>query len=430
MFRRIATTGVVAVLVLGLTAAPTPAAPPTVGSQFAWLLDASSRAPVPATELQSHLDATLLAAIGGADGFNQVLQQIGPLTAGPLTAQSATELRRVVSSRSGDLLAKLDVDAAGLLAGILITPYLTAPTSWAQLDASLRTLAPRVSFAAARISPSGCSLVHGVDPATARPLGSAFKLYVLGALAREVREGRLSWDTKLALNPAWKSLPSGVLQDQPDGTVYPLAQYADYMISISDNTAADHLLHEVGREQVRRQFALFGNTAPNAPVLTTRELFVLKGWHYPATAKAYAALPAKLRSLTLPALDRVPLTAIRIWQQPEMIDQLEWSGSPMDMCRALAGLWDQHDPQVNDALTINDGGLGLPAAQFPTVWFKGGSEPGVFTLNYLARTAGGSLVTASLMLSDPRHPLDETAVAGPALALLRGALQLASGQVT
>ena len=427
MFRRIVTTGAVAALVLGLTAAPTPAAPPTVDNQYAWVLDASSRLPIPAAELQAHLDPPLLAAIGGADGFNQAFQQIGRLTSGPLISRSATELRRVVTSATaGDLLATLDVDPAGLLSGLRFAPYLAAPTSWAQVDATLRTLAPRVSFAAARVSPSGCSLVHGVDPATARPLGSAFKLYVLGALAREIHDGRLSWDTRLALNPAWKSLPSGVLQDQPDGTIYTLAQYADYMISISDNTAADHLLHEVGRDQVRRQFGLFGNTAPNAPVLSTRELFALKGWHYPAAATAYAALPAPLRTLALPALDRVPRTAIQAWTQPEMIDQVEWFGSPVAMCRAFAGLWALHDPQVGRALTINDGGIGMPAAQFPTVWFKGGSEPGVLTLNYLARTADGTLITASLMLSDPAHPLPETTIVPQAEALLRGALQLAS----
>ncbi len=427
MVRRIVTPAAIAVLVLGLTGAPAPASPRTLDSQYAWLLDASSRLPVPAAEMSEHLDATLLAAVGGTAGVNQVLQSLGKLTAGPEISRTATELQRVVSSASaGDLLAILDVDPAGLLDGLRFTPYLPAPTSWTQLDASLRTLAPRVSFAAARLSPSGCALVHGVDPATARPLGSAFKLYVLGALAREIQQGRLSWDTDLALNPAWKSLPSGVLQDQPDGTVYTLAQYADYMISISDNTAADHLLHEVGRDQVQRQFALFGDHAPNAPVLSTRELFALKGWHYPVAAKAYAALPPSLRTAALAAVDRVPRTSIQIWSQPEMIDRLEWFGSPMDMCRALGGLWAQHDPQVGQALSINDGGIGLPVAQFPTVWFKGGSEPGVLTLNYLTRTAGGTLVTASLMLSDPAHPLDEATVIPQALALVRGALQLAS----
>ena len=40
-------------------------------------------------------------------------------------------------------------------------------------------------------------------------------------------------------------------------------------------------------------------------------------------------------------------------------------------------------------LQINDGGVGLDPGQWPTVWYKGGSETGVLTLNYLARTSGG-----------------------------------------
>jgi hypothetical protein len=429
MFRRIITSGAVAALVLGLAPAPAPAAPvATADSQFAWLVDVTSRLPATDSELRQHLDATMLAAVGGADGFNKVVQPLGAFTAGPVVSRTADTLRRVVTAASaGGLLATLVVDAGGLLSGFTLTPYLPAPTSWAQLDSALKKLAPRVSFAAARVTASGCRLVHGVDPGTARPLGSAFKLYVLGALARTIGAGNLSWNTPLALNPAWKSLPSGVLQDQPDGKVYTLAQYADYMISISDNTAADHLLHEVGRDRVGEQFGLFGNHATgNAPVLTTRELFVLRSWHYPLVATAYAAMSPRLRGPALTALDRVPLTSLGAWAQPRMIDKLEWFGSPLDMCRAMAGLWAFHDPQVGTAMTRNDGGIGMPAAGFPTVWFKGGSEPGVLTLNYLAQASDGSLVTASLMLSDPAHPLDEATAAPQALALLRGALHLAA----
>jgi hypothetical protein len=419
MFRRITTFASAAVLLLGPTATP----PPSLDRQYDWVVDVSSRLPATTAELEQHLDANFRAAVD----FNQAVAPLGPLTAGPVISRSVTTLRRLVGSGSGDLLVTLTIDGDGLLSGLRFTPYLPAPTSWAELDAALPTLAPRVSFAAARVTSSGCSLVHGVDPAVVRPLGSAFKLYVLGALARTINSGTLSWNTPLALNPAWKSLPSGVLQDQPDGTVFTLAQYADYMISISDNTAADHLLHEVGRDRVAQQFARWGNRAAgNDPVLTTRELFALKSWQYPMAATAYGALPPRLRGTALAALDRVPRTSLAGWQQPRMIDRLEWFGSPMDMCRALAGLWSFADPQINTAMTLNDGGLGMPAALFPTVWFKGGSEPGVLTLNYLAHAADGSLIVASLMLSDPSHPLNETTVASQAVALLRGALQLTS----
>ncbi len=425
MFRRIVTAFVVLTLTLGLPAAPARAAAPP-DAQLAWLIDASTRLPVPAGEVAGHLDDDLLSAIGGPDGFNTLLRSVAPLTPAAVISSSPTELRQLVSSPTGTWLVGLTVDAAGLLIRMSFRPYLPAPTTWNAVDSAVRTLAPRVSFAAMRITPSGCELVHGVDPDTARPLGSAFKLYVLGALAGAVKSGRLSWTTELPLNPAWKSLPSGVMQDEPDGTVHTLAEYADNMIAISDNTATDHLIHKIGRDAVRRQFTRFGNTTPNAPLLTTREFFALKSWHYPAVASAYAALPPALRAPVLPLLDRVPLTSLAGWSKPRMIDQVEWFGSPVDMCQAYAGLWAQHEPPVNAALTIEDAGLGLPAADYPTVWFKGGSEPGVLTLNYLARAADGTLVTASVMLSDPARPLDEATIGPRALAVLRGALDLAA----
>ena len=61
------------------------------------------------------------------------------------------------------------------------------PASWAQANRELAALAPDASLLAARVSPSGsCTPVHQVAASTARPLGSMFKLFVLGALAHQI----------------------------------------------------------------------------------------------------------------------------------------------------------------------------------------------------------------------------------------------------
>jgi hypothetical protein len=65
-----------------------------------------------------------------------------------------------------------------------------------------------------------------------------------------------------------------------------------------------------------------------------------------------------------------------------------------------------------------------PVRAYPLVWFKGGSEPGVLTVNYLARTSTGQLLVSSLMLASPGRALDEAAIVGEALALARGGIQL------
>ena len=102
-------------------------------------------------------------------------------------------------------------------------------------------------------------------------VGSAFKLAVLKAVAQAVQQKRLAWDQVVRLDPAWRSLPSGVLQSWPGGTPVTIETLADMMISVSDNTAADALIALAGRGAVQ-------TVSPrNTPFLTTREACVLKG---------------------------------------------------------------------------------------------------------------------------------------------------------
>ena len=422
MFRRLLSACAVVTLILGLTAAPARAATP-VEAQLTWLVEGSARLPLPAAEVEDHLAPELLTAAGGAEGFNALLASLAPLTPGPVLSSGPDRLRQVLGSPAGEFVTTLVVDASGKLAGLQFTPHVPAPASWAEIDAALDGLAPRVSFAVTR---GGCDVVHGRNASVRRPLGSIVKVYVLSALAEAVAAGRRMWDSELALREDWKSLPSGVLQDQPAGTTYTLAEYARHMMAISDNTATDHLIHTLGRPAVERELAALGNAAGNRPLLTTRNLFTLKGWRYPSAADAYRKLPAPARRAALTALDRVPRERITPWTEPRRVESLEWFGSPLDICRAYASLWQRQDPAVHAALSANDGGLALPAADFPDVWFKGGSEPGVLALSYLVRTAGGEVLTASLMLSDPDRALDEATVAPRAIALLRGAFTLAA----
>ena len=67
--------------------------------------------------------------------------------------------------------------------------------------------------------------------------------------------------------------------------------------------------------------------------------------------------------------------------------------------------------------------MGLDPARWPTVWFKGGSEPGVLTLGYLATNSKGQTFVVVAMLSDPAAALSPSAEAG-LLAIVRGAFHL------
>src|SRR5207249_4798791 len=131
------------------------------------------------------------------------------------------------------------------------------------------------------------------------PLGSMFKVYVLGAVSKKIKAGGLTWDTPLTITADVKSLPSGRLQDRPDGSTVTVREAAKLMISISDNTAADLLARTVGREAVQEQVKAWGGqVAKNTPFLTTRELFLIK-WAglldgYTAAADKLAYLKASV----------------------------------------------------------------------------------------------------------------------------------------
>ena len=59
------------------------------------------------------------------------------------------------------------------------------------------------------------------------------------------------------------------------------------------------------------------------------------------------------------------------------------------------------------------------------MWFKGGSETGVLTLGYLARSAAGRVDVVVLELSDPQHAIPSS-VTLSALSLVHAAFGLAA----
>jgi Beta-lactamase enzyme family len=432
----VVTLGVLACTVAGLPAVSAPAATrgavPSALAQLHWLVRASAHAPVPARQIRGHFNAVALAENGGPAVINQVLEQTGTLALRRLLLDHPAGVEGFVSSSLGPLLAEVVTDTSGRIDFVSLALNPQTPRTWQRIDTAVEGLAPQVSFAAMVIGHDGrCRVVNGIHAAAARPVGSAFKLYVLGAIARAVATHRLSWDQQFALRRQWRSYGGVLVADAP-GTRFTVSQYADYMISISDNTAATSLIGIAGRGSVQAQLSKFGNAHPtrDIPFLTPRELITLKGVNYPALANRYLALPRPRRAAKLAAVDRIPLARARNWASPRKIGQIEWFASPTDICRAYAGLWRQYSQPgqapIGGALSINPGSIALSPHAYPVVWFKGGSEPGVETLNYFTRAASGNLIVVSLMMTDPSAPLSGPATTGEVIALARGAIQLAN----
>ena len=413
-----------------------------VGGQLTWFLRAVADIPWSPQLIRAHFAS----GFGTPAEINSDTAPLGedvPTSGAVLTgvlwqdpARYPWSLLAVASFGGQQMTVNIAVDDAGLISGLSYAPYQPAPGSWAQADRQLAGLAPDASLLAARVSPGGvCTPVHQVAAATARPLASMFKLFVLGALAHQIAAGRASWDQDLTVTGALKSageVGPGYLQYVPAGTRVPVWQTATQMISISDNTAADMLIHLVGQAAVQAQDRQWSaHAALNVPFLTTRETFLLKFVH-PLLADQYLRLaPGQRAAFLASAVDPLPLSQAQLqnvpYASPTDINTIEWFAAPDDICRAFAGL-QQLAAQpalapLGSVLSANNGGIGLDPAQWPTIWFKGGSEPGVLTLGYLATNGNGQTFVVAVMLSDPAAALPPSAVTG-LLAIVQGAFEL------
>ena len=419
-----------------------PAVPPDTpaGAQLRWLIAAAAHLPLSDAQIRAHFDAAFLAQVSPTLINEALLQEAITIR---LLAVTVSELSTVVadvstyhgSSRAQVLLA---VDRRGLVSLLRISPASTepVPASWAGVDTILHSVAPQVHLLVADVSDGSCRPLHSIDPATPAPLGSAVKLYVLNAVGSAVAAGKVRWDQPLTVTAQSKSLPPGELQTEPDGTRISVLDSAAMMISLSDNTAADMLTGLVGRSAVEAALAATGMTSPalDRPFLTTREIFVLKLDQWPALAQRYvtAGEPSR-RALLASTVDRAPLPAVEdadVWIAPRDIDHLEYFASASDLCRAytsLAALARQPGlAPIGRVLSLNDDGLQLDPAQWQTTWFKGGSEPGVMTLTFLATTRSGHSYMVAVQAEDRSQPIDQATATLAILSAVKGAFTLAA----
>lgn len=251
--------------------------------------------------------------------------------------------------------------------------------------------------------------VISINADTPLALGSTFKLYVLAALADDVRAGKRRWDDVAALTE--KSYPSGQLQDWPKGAPVTLHTLASLMISISDNTATDQLIAVLGRSRILRLMADSGHADPasNDPFLTTRELFVLKAsepqfleiWRNSSVDET-VEVDAVLSGLN-PSLEEV---AAAFANGPKALD-IEWFASPADLAKLMAHMRRSADPATFGIMAINPSATPAIKANWDYIGYKGGSEPGVMNLTWLLRDKAGRDHVLTLGWNNPAAVLDE-----------------------
>ncbi len=301
--------------------------------------------------------------------------------------------------------------------GLLITGTAPRGDSLAKLETEFRALPGASGFGLYALGDAKPLVLNGYNADQAAPLGSAFKLWILAELARQVATGERQWNLVIPLG--LPSLPSGVLQTWPAQSPMTLQTLASMMISISDNTAADTLLTTLGRDKVD---AMATSAGGSAPVMTTREMFAIKA-DKALTAAWASGSPEQRGALLATNAARIAgtkLDASVFAGKPVAIDSVEWFASPA----AMAGLLDRlrtADATTRAVLAINAGTDPAIASRFRYVGFKGGGEPGVITLNYLVQAKDGRWYAATGNWHRADGPVNEVkfvGLMGRALALL------------
>jgi beta-lactamase class A len=346
--------------------------------------------------------------------LQQLHQQLGGVTAVELLKQSAPNSGVFTFHFEKGYTAPVTLaietgKADHYIVGLLIGPPQKSQDSLTDILAAMKALPGQVSFAAEEL-PAGAAprILAQLQPNQELAIGSAFKLYVLGTLDAQIAAGKRRWDRVVPLS--LHSLPGGQMQSWPLGSPVTLQTLASMMISISDNTAADQLLHTLGRSQVEAMLAPMGHTQPgrNQPFLSTAEMFQLKYGGPDRLAAYLAATPDGRRAMLakLPqSVDQAALT--NFTSAPRDVDTLEWFASAHDLCAALAWFQPAAHATARTVLAINPG---LPSltSQWDYVGYKGGSEPGVLSGNFLLRSSKGRWFAVSGIWNNPRAAVDET----------------------
>lgn len=257
--------------------------------------------------------------------------------------------------------------------------------------------------------PLGGAPVISLNPDQRLALGSAFKLYVLAALAEDVKAGRRKWSDVAVLTE--KSYPSGHLQDWPEGSPVTLHTLASLMISISDNTATDQLIKVLGKDRILKLMKDSGHAdlSLNHPFLTTYEFFVLKTLdegtreQWRQDGRGTASIGTMIAGMIPPTLDEINAAFAH---GPKAID-LEWFASPSDMAKLFAHMRKTADPKAFAIMAINPSATDAIKANWGTIGFKGGSEPGVLNLTWLLTDKAGRDWVLTLGWNNPAAVLDE-----------------------
>jgi beta-lactamase class A len=299
----------------------------------------------------------------------------------------------------------------GRLSGLFITGSRTQGDTMEQITADIAALPGRSGFVVQQLTPSGAQTIASHRPDERFAIASVFKLYVLAEIDRAVRAGERRWSDVLPLSQ--KSHPSGIAQNWPDAAPMTLQTLATLMVSVSDNSATDTLIAAIGQEKLAAIVRASGHSRPSdmIPLLSTQAVTGLK---MPANAalrdRFLAADDAEQTRLVADAGDTLRLKNLDLAVYtggPNQIDTIEWFASPADVARLLAMLERDGDPVTRAILKVNSGIPPVNAGRWAYLGYKGGSEPGIMGMSFLARTKQGDGYVITAFANNPAADIDQ-----------------------
>ncbi|MBY4129473.1 serine hydrolase [Rhodococcus fascians] len=346
------------------------------------------------TEVESYVGPELAQAVAPLGGLATPLEQLRAGAPNVATGFRAGPTGGVLSFTTGGIPATISTSLGtdGKLNGFLAAPETPEISSFDDLDSALSKVAPRYSYSASRLNGGDCEAVYSTNADAVLPLGSVFKLYVLGALTDEIDAGTVRWDEQLTVRDATKSAPSGELQNVPDGTAVSVREAAEKMISLSDNTATDLLMERLGRDRIERQLGVMGHHDPTVmtPMMDTRQFFVI-GFGDPNMRAEWSGADPDGRADLLERADARPLEIDfeNFLDNPASADGVEWFANAQDVCAAMAYLASSPSAEENRRILAITPGIQLDTALWPYSGFKGGNAPGDLAGAFLATDASG-----------------------------------------
>jgi hypothetical protein len=328
---------------------------------------------------------------------------------GPNNAVVEVEYERAVGT------VELTIEAATphRVGGILAKGFALKGDSFDRIKSDFAALPGSSGFVVQRLTERGGETLHALNPDKQFAIGSTFKLYVLAELASQAAAGDRRWTDVVPIGT--RNHSSAATQNWPLNTPVTLQTLATWMISVSDNAATDALMRELGRERIEGKLASIGHSNPDKtlPMLTTVEAFALKSnpalrqrFEQATEAGQRALLNGERTALSYSAIDMSQLGS-----GPVAIDSIEWFASPRDVALLLDNLRRMNGQTAREVMAVNSGVGAAAAGKWRYLGYKGGSEPGVISMSFLAQSKAGDWYAVSGSWNNPVKEVDNAAFA-------------------